>query len=172
MDSTICALEISKILQSTIESSADSAVIWARIIWWTLIWHTFLETSIDDVKPLSDSHAMLLQESNVIFDFLIFHMDSTICALEISKILQSSIESSANSAVIWLRIIWWTLIWHTFLETSIDDVKPLRDSHAMLLQEYDVIFDFFVFRMDAAICALEIAEFFNSCSKSTASFTV
>ena len=42
----------------------------------------------------------------------------------------------------------------------------------MLLQEYDVIFDFFVFRMDGAICALEIAEIFNSCSKSTASFTV
>ena len=42
----------------------------------------------------------------------------------------------------------------------------------MLLQEYDVIFDYFVFRMNSAICALSIAEIFKTSSKSAASFTV
>ena len=99
---------------------------------------------------------MLLQEYNVIFDFFAFHMDSTICALKVPEILKSSIKCSADSAVVWVRVIWWTLVWHGFLKIGIDDVKPLGHSHSMLLQEYNVIFDFFAFHMDSTICALQV----------------
>ena len=41
-----------------------------------------------------------------------------------------------------------------------------------MLQDFDVFFDFFAFRMDRAICALSIAEIFKTSSKSAASFSV
>ena len=59
---------------------------------------------------------MLLQVSNVIFDFLIFDMDSTICALQVPEILYSSIENIADMAVPWAGVVWWTLLRHDILK--------------------------------------------------------
>ena len=99
---------------------------------------------------------MLLQVSNVIFDFLIFDMDSTICALQVPEILKSSIKSSADSAVVWARVVWWALTCHNFSEIRMKTLKPVGNSHSVMFQEFDVFFDFYAFHMNSTICALQV----------------
>jgi len=134
--------------------------------------HNIVKICLDGVKPLGNSHSVLLQEYNVIFDFFVFLMDSTICTLQEPEIIKSTIKSSADSAVIWVRVVLWALSCHLFAPIRTKTLKPLGNSHSMLLQECDVIFDFFVFLMDRAICALSIAEIFKTSSKSAANLTV